>query len=39
VWECLLWLLAGVASAVCGVAVAYFLFVGWLFTQLTKDEW
>jgi hypothetical protein len=39
VWDCLLWLLAGVASAVCGVAVAYFLFVGWLFTQLTKDEW
>jgi uncharacterized membrane protein len=39
VWDCLLWLLIVAVALVLFVVVAYFLFVGWLFTQLTKDEW
>jgi uncharacterized membrane protein len=39
VWDCLLWLLIAAVALVCLALLAYVLFVGWLFMQLTKDEW
>jgi uncharacterized membrane protein len=39
VWDCLLWLLAGVVACVCLALLAYVLFVGWLMARLDRDEW
>jgi ABC-type Fe3+-siderophore transport system permease subunit len=39
VWDCLLWLLAGVLCALAMAVAAYVAFVGWVMAKLDKDEW